>query len=473
MGWKEILERLTPRRRAEEGPEPAGLSRFPVLDEMVTTSRTGNFAPVDEPPPPARGETPLDRVRFQPEALLIDELFERFGLEEVLAGFEEHGRAANGYEALIAGAVRITPVLAPRLPTLFGEVRNQLEFDEDVQLFLAGEPVINAGAIHSPGEGVPHAVMLTSRAVERMTDDELRFVFGHELGHLAYRHYRALLVDQALRDDEGDSVMPPLLVARISSWNRLCELSADRAGMLASNGQLQTMVSVFFKLETGLGPEHLKFDLQAFLDQLDELREISRKELLARYSHPATPVRARALQLFAEAWGDAWDGRRAPLDDEVLRIAQVMEYEATEPDEVHARDFILAGGLLVAHADGSEVDRDQWELLVDQLLPYVQDPEGALAGFSSLEELERLFGETAEWLRDHAGSERFGLFNVLCHLAAVDGEIHPGEREFLYGAADLIGIPRKAASEALYDVLRVYMNTRAVRNRPVPGRRLA
>ena len=137
-------------------------------------------------------------------------------------------------------------------------------------------------------------------------------------------------------------------------------------------------------------------------------------------------------------------------------MAQVMEYEVTEADEVHTRDFILAGGLLVAHADGEEVDRDQWELLVDQLLPYVQDPQGALAGFSSLEEPERLFGETAEWLRDHAGSERF-----------------PGEREFLYGAADLIGIPRKAASEALYDVLRVYMNTRAIRNRPVLGRRLA
>ena len=472
MDWSRILERLTPRRKSEEGPEPAGLSRFPVLDEMVTTARTGGFAPVDGPPPKPREDGPLDLVRFLPEATLIDELFERFGLDEVLDGFEEHGKAANGYEALIAGTVRVTPILAPRLTGLFGEVRKQLDFHEDVQLFLAGEPMINAAAIHSPGEGVPHAVMLTSPAVERMTDDELRFVLGHEIGHLAYRHYRALLVDQALRDSDGDSVMPPLLVARMSSWNRLCELSADRAGMLASSGELQTMVSAFFKIETGLGPEHLRFDLQAFLDQLAELREIGRKELLARYSHPATPVRARALQLFAGRWGDDWAERRESLDEEVLRIAHVMEYEVTEPDEVHARDFILAGGLLVAHADGQEVGQDQWELLVDQLLPYVPDPEGALAGFESFEELEQLFGETAEWLREHAGSERFGLFNVLCHLAAVDGEIHPGEREFLYGAADLMAIPRKAASEALYDVLRAYMGARGTRNRPMAGRRL-
>src|SRR6476646_6576466 len=98
----------------------------------------------------------------------------------------------------------------------------------------------------------------------KMTDSELAFVLGHEIGHIHFQHYRAKLVDSAIGSNEqGKSRMPSLLQRRLQSWNRLAELSADRAGFAAAHDGLESIVSAFFKLATALGPEHLQFDISA------------------------------------------------------------------------------------------------------------------------------------------------------------------------------------------------------------------
>ena len=71
------------------------------------------------------------------------------------------------------------------------------------------------------GDGAAVRCTITSGMVERMTDDEVRFILGHECGHLAYRHYRANLAFHALGANREDSKMPRLLGVRLSSWNRL------------------------------------------------------------------------------------------------------------------------------------------------------------------------------------------------------------------------------------------------------------
>jgi len=306
---------------------------------------------------------------------------------------------------------------------------------------------------------------MTSGMVERMTDDELRFALGHELGHLHYRHYRARLVYRAVGEDEdGDPRLPPLLAARLESWVRLAELSADRAGFAAVEGKLDTIVSAFFKIASALGPEHLRFDIDAFLSQLEDLRQMKRREVLAKFSHPITPVRVRALQLFGEAVGRSPEGDVGKLDAvnaEVQEIARLLDYEVTEPLEVHARDFLIAGGLLAAYADDEEVTGEQWKLLVQLLVPLTSDPEARLEQVESREEAEAMVTENAGWLRENAGEERFTLFRHLAHMVAVDGRLHPGEAEFMIKIAALLDIPVKAATETVHEVLAGYLQTKA------------
>ncbi len=54
----------------------------------------------------------------------------------------------------------------------------------------------------------------------------------------------------------------------------------------------------------------------------------------------------------------------------------------------------------------------------------------------------------------------------MCHLIALNGEIHHNEKDFLLKVAGLLGMPEKAATESMYEVLRGYLQQRGVRNRP-------
>lgn len=413
---------------------------------------------------PATSEI-LRAIRFGPERELIDQLFERFGLDALIEHFIAEGSLSEMHDFVLASQLRITEVVSPRLVGLLAEARKVLGFEEEIELFVAPDAEINAGAVHSVQDGRPHVLSLTSALVERMDDDELRFVLGHELGHLAFRHYRARLATAAFGDGEdGRPRVPPLLARRLESWDRLAELSADRAGLRVVGGRLDTVVRVFFKLQSGLGPEHLRFDVAAFLDQLTRLQAVARRELLSIFSHPATPIRVRALQLFAPVHGASGaPDALAPIDEEVLRLARLMDFEASRPLDVHARDFLLAGGLLAAMADDAEVTHEEWETLVQMLLPLCADPEAELTQMTTAEEAEAHLERSAKWLRENAGEERYDLLRSLAHVVCVDGRMLGAEQRFFHRLAAELDVPERAADQILFDVLAGYLQSQAMR----------
>lgn len=409
----------------------------------------------------------LDPVRFGPEKALIEQLSQRFGLEVLIEHFVGSGGVRSAYDAVLASKLRLTPLLAPRLTSLLDEARARLGFEEPMELFVGQGPLVNAGAMHAVTADEPHVLELTSALVERMNDDELRFVLGHEVGHLAFRHYRARLAVAAFGlDEKNESKAPALLVRRLETWDRLAELSADRAGLMVVDNRLEVAVSAFFKLQAGLGPEHLRFDLAAFLDQLTRLEKLERRELLAEFSHPATPIRVRALQLFAavQCKGEA----AAPIDAEVTRIARLMDFAPSEPLDAHARDFLLAGSLLAAEADLEGMGAEEWDAYVNVLLPVSADPEAEVSTLSSLEDAEELLAKSAKYLRENAGPERYELLRGVAHVTAADGVFHENERGFLYKVAELLDIPKRAADEIAFDILADHLQIATLRGLGVP-----
>ena len=53
-----------------------------------------------------------------------------------------------------------------------------------VDFYVTGDSTINAFSIASEDAGHPHIVNVNSELFNLMSEDELRFVIGHELGHL-------------------------------------------------------------------------------------------------------------------------------------------------------------------------------------------------------------------------------------------------------------------------------------------------
>lgn len=416
-------------------------------------------------------ESPLlARIRFGPERDLIEMLFERFGLEDVLAHYLASGKAVPHDALLLGSQLRLTRLLAPRLIALLDEVTERLGFSEPIHLFVQPSAEINAFSLHALGDR-PHAISLNSGLVERMDDHELRFVLGHEVGHLAWRHHRGRLIPLALGEDEdGESRVPPLLARRIESWDRLAELSADRAGFLATGEDLTHVVPAFFKLVGGLGPQHLRFDLSAFLEQLSELQRLERRELLATFSHPATPVRVRALQRFGEAGGShAQPEALAAVDHEVAQLARLMDLQISEPIEIHSRDFLVAGGLLAAQVGGREIDRKQADWLLHLVLPLAADPEEELAKVRDAREAEAMLARATGWLRENAGAERFILYGSLCHVVAMDGALSEAERDFMIELAARLDIPESTARQMLYEAVGGWLEAQASERRPTFG----
>ena len=78
---------------------------------------------------------------------------------------------------------------------------------------------------------------------------------------------------------------------RLESWRRLAEFSADRVGFKVVHGNLEIAAATFFKLESGLGPEDLRFEHRRFFGPAESTARLKSRELLAAFSHPATPVR--------------------------------------------------------------------------------------------------------------------------------------------------------------------------------------
>jgi Zn-dependent protease with chaperone function len=240
----------------------------------------------------------FETVRFKQESDLESSLLSEYGLEPVLEHFEKEGGLEQMKGQFLSSSVKISRLLSPRLFGLLEEAVAASGLQERMDLFVTPSAESNAFAVQRSGPDAPGLVAVTSKLVEMMSDDELRFVFGHELAHIAYNHYRMMQVYYAVPPDkEGNPQIPALLRCKLQTLGRLSEISADRIGYILSGRNLNTAVSVFFKPASGLDEHHLRYDIKAFLSQLEEILGLSKKDYLCQMSHPAIPIRVRALQL--------------------------------------------------------------------------------------------------------------------------------------------------------------------------------
>ena len=88
------------------------------------------------------------------------------------------------------------------------------------------------------------------------------------------------------------------------------------------------------------------------------------------------------------------------------------------------------------------------------------DPEAAISKITSYDQARKMLTESAAWLKENAGEERFVAYRMLVGIAAVDGDLSSKEEEFLYEVADLLDIPRKAAKKIVRQILSKYVKAR-------------
>lgn len=174
--------------------------------------------------------------------------------------------------------------------------------------FIYNDPSMNAFTYAM--DDVEPMVVIHSGLIERTTPGELKFIIGHECGHIqnyhsAYQYLSRLVLNTGLNVASGISQMITALMtlgstAALSAWSRASETTADRAGMICAD-RPQDCYSALAKLMYGgiLGNEQ-EIDYDSIREQLEHTVSSIAKYSEIFDSHPAIARRIAALQEFCE-----------------------------------------------------------------------------------------------------------------------------------------------------------------------------
>ena len=232
-----------------------------------------------------------------------------------MPGFEQVLKRASGMMrerqyrlAYLASSVRVDKRQFPDLNEILDGVTEILDVPQRPELYVYNHPVAQATTL---GVDKPFIAM-SSGLYDMTTDDERRFIIGHETGHVLSGHalYQSLLMH--LLNLVGSLGWIPAsglglraLIAALREWERKAELTADRAGLLA--GQ-DTDAALRVHMKTAGGANLDKIDAEAFLDQAKEyeaagdLRDGVLKLLnTERSSHPFAVIRAAEVRRWIDS----------------------------------------------------------------------------------------------------------------------------------------------------------------------------
>lgn len=196
-------------------------------------------------------------------------------------------------QALIQGAARVTPESSPQLAGLVQDCINRLRPGQ-VQVFVTRERQLNA---YTFGVNQPFTVVLFAPLLKVMDADELRFIIGHEMGHVALGHTWLNSLLGGMAGVPTTLGLAVILVAAFRWWNRACEYSADRAGLIACRNP-EKAVSALVKLASGgaRGSAEMQNALARIEAEDDSWVNVAAESLA---THPMVVRRIAELRKFA------------------------------------------------------------------------------------------------------------------------------------------------------------------------------
>ena len=384
----------------------------------------------------------MEALRAQGERELADKIRADRGVKKAIEKAAEQAKEGGARRQLLATAMRLTPEMAPGVAAMMDGAKAALNIDDPIETYVYPSPTFNAAAVR-PEDGRLF-VMYSSSLLESFTDDELRFVIGHELGHHMFRHHdipTGLLLHPKSR-------IRPGLALQLFAWKRYAEVSCDRTGVVAAGG-LEPAASALFKLASGLTGGVVKVHIEEFLKQLGDLQEeasrLEKADAPARSdwfsTHPFSPLRLRAAELFVRS--ELSPTRvESPmsvnqLEAEVHELMTLMDpsYLQSKTDVAEAmRRLLFAGGILIASA-GGEASKPELEALEDLLGP------GSVPSDVNLDAVRSALPQRVDEVVNIVPRlRRVQIVRDLCVVASGDGVISPPEREVIDDISQKIGV---------------------------------
>lgn len=241
------------------------------------------------------------------DAKALDALQSTPGLDAVVRQFNKHAIERETTIQCTGSNLRITKDNYPKIHVLLDRVCDVINLPARPDLYLEWDYSINGSTI-----GVDHPiVVLTSGAIDLLSEHELLYLIGHEVGHIKSRHtlyhqmaaflpFIAGIVGKATLG-LSELLSTPLQLALLW-WYRMSEFTADRAGLLTSQDP-NIAIKVMMKC-AGMPIRHYDdMKIEAFIEQAKRFEELDYEELnrafkfflIMESTHPWTVMRAAEL----------------------------------------------------------------------------------------------------------------------------------------------------------------------------------
>lgn len=360
-------------------------------------------------------------------------------VEEVLRKTKVSGTDAYWRSNMEGHSLKVEKDLLCDFYNLCHDVKKKLKFEDKVDFYITGDSSVNAFSVAAETEGEPHIVNINSALFNLMTTDEMRFVIGHELGHLINKDTK--LKRLILFVFPPESNVPVMLQHKIRLHDQLAELVADRYGYLATEN-LDACVTAFFKLASGLDLAKMNVSIDALIaDNNRRLDYFLNDKGISRAAHPVNPIRIQALNLFAKA-----DSKEA-LDSGMDELTSILlKVGGNELDE-HMATFIASAGLIVANADG-DVNKDEIEQIIQSLAGIKIFPRKFLETIAD-DDVASIFYESVSKILEINPGMRDSLLKYMIRIVLSDKNITDEEIELIYTFGSNIGLSEMEIATAI------------------------
>ena len=339
----------------------------------------------------------------------------------------------NYYRSMLEGhSFKVEEGTLSRYYNIFNEIKETLQFTEPVDFYITGDPSVNAFAIASQEEGEPNIINVNSSLIQLMTDDELRFVIGHEMGHLINKN--ATLVKLINFVFPHGATIPITLQYKIRLWQQLSELVADRFGYMAMPN-LNVCISAFFKMSSGLDFNKMDMNVEAFLEDNKKRLEYFRNDKGINFAtHPINPIRVEALNQFSKSvFFNEKGTSKEDLENGMNELIEILlKVRNTELDSNMAK-FIATAGLIIANCDET-ISENEIDLIFSELSVLEIFPKTYLEDIAQSDVVET-FKESIKKLLELNPETREAMLRYLISIALADKDINVKEVELIFNIA--------------------------------------
>jgi Zn-dependent protease with chaperone function len=234
------------------------------------------------------------------------------GIEPLVRAFNQYGVERFLKIQYTGSNLRVTRDSFPDLHALVREAGSVLDMSIEPEIYIQ-----EGGGINALTAGVDKPIIvLNAGCIDHLGDDELFFVVGHELGHIKsghvlYHQMGALLpFFSEIMGGLFMGLLSTALKVALLNWQRMSELTADRAGLLACQNR-DAAISAMIKMAGLPHKYYARINADDFIAQAKGFKAFDENPLdraakvlsIMGHSHPWTVMRAAEFECWTSAGG--------------------------------------------------------------------------------------------------------------------------------------------------------------------------